>query len=104
MNEVRITINADDFNRLWNTHTSWGYGWNDQLAEGRFKAVNGEMSTKWNHAYWMGDDFTKIILARSWLASQNWAVVWDTACCEYLLLTQYNWDWKNANVNKDHNS
>lgn len=92
MDEVRIKITAEDFNRLWNTHTTWGYGFSDQLAKGRFETVNGEMSTRWQQAYWMGDNYTTVILARSWLSPENYAVVWDTACAEYVILTQYNWE------------
>jgi hypothetical protein len=95
MDEVQIQVTAADFNRLWNTHTTWGYGWSDQLAKGRFETVNGEMSTKWKHAYWLGDNYTVAILARSWLHRQNYAVIWDKACCEYVLLTDYNWNWRN---------
>jgi hypothetical protein len=90
--DVRIKITADDFNRLWNTHTSWGYGFSDQLAKGRFEPVNGEMSTRWKQAYWLGDDYAKVIIARSWLSPDNYAIIWDRTCGEYVLLTQYDWE------------
>jgi hypothetical protein len=105
---VQILMDADDFERLCNNGTAWaGYaedheyggkthpGWRTQISEGRFE-VSGKAgfwpSLRWKQAYWVGPDYTAVILARSFLTAWSFecSVVWDLAePGEWVILTDY---------------
>lgn len=89
-------MDNNDFAHLWNTHTSGGCDWELQIKRNRFQPLDNRdpVTTEHKHLYWMGDNYTTIMIARAWLLSlgKQCSVAFDIACCEYIIATDYHWE------------
>jgi hypothetical protein len=97
---VRIYMNARDFERLTETSTSWADSaerWWSKNRD-RFETEEGEaLSFKWKNAYWVGCSGTAVILAKSFLATMghDYQILWDLDSYEngessgWVVLTDY---------------
>lgn len=96
---ISIEMTEDDFERLTKTSMKWqGLPWAAQ--DGRFENCSSGATTdaapdyKWRMAYWVGDSWLNVILARSYLraAGEDCEVLWDMVEnpeCSYVILTNY---------------
>jgi hypothetical protein len=98
MPEVAITLDQNDFQRLWHTHMRWaGQGWNSEDHADRFETVDDRpIDYLWSNAYWMGDTWASVVLARGYLNALGQAhqvisdIGDDLAYAGYVLLTNYD--------------
>lgn len=80
---MKFSMSHSDFEHITDSGMSWkGIDW--FLQEDRFEVINGKYDDPINfefaHAYWLGEDYTHVILAREYLISQgfpNHQVIWD---------------------------
>lgn len=92
-----ITMDDDDFIHLCTNSAQWAdvTDWADQAKRGRFD-LSGRPghspSLHWKMAYWLGTEYTAVVLARVFLAGRGfeWETVVDTAGDEWVLLTDYD--------------
>lgn len=83
VNAITIQMDENDFDALSSTSMRWaGHGWEDQINrfEGTAEDAPGVRPVfSWAIAYWVGDSWANVILARSFLAAmgEESAVVWD---------------------------
>lgn len=93
--KIEIDMTPADFSRLWNTHSSFGDNWAKGISEGRFEELEARITVNagWEHAYWVSD-WAAVLLCRAYLAAKQEpsTVAWDTACDEFIVLTNYNWN------------
>lgn len=96
INGVEISINAEDFEFLRNNSMAWaGHDWEIQVFDGRFEAAGKagqEPGMHWRRAYWMGPEYTAVILARAFLQAKGFdcEVVFDLAGPgQWMILTDY---------------
>jgi len=91
---VVLEMDAADFGQLWTEHDRWA----DCRSAGSagFEPVtpDGEISLGWAHAYWVGDEWASVMLARGYLASigESCQVVVDLRTdtySPYVILTEY---------------
>lgn len=100
MPQVVIDMDGDDFDHLCESSMRWrGNSWREQA--GRFephgKKYDEDPSWEWSVAYWVGDSFTTVLLARAFLQGlgETYEIVFDTAehpsgaCIGYVILTHY---------------
>lgn len=98
--KIELNINHDDAMRLWTSSTDWNASyadsWAQHIEDGRFehmeKESDEEPSSHWKQAYWFKDDWTTVILFRSFLTAQGHPceILWDLAePGEYVVLTSY---------------
>lgn len=98
MPQVAITVDQSDFQRFWHTHTKWaGQGWDSDDHTERFETLDGgSIDYLWSDAYWMGDTWASVVLARSYLNALGQAhqvisdIGDDPAFAGYVLLTNYD--------------
>ena len=96
---MRIVMDEDDFSYLTENSMNWaGHDWDTQVQAGRFE-VQGTPRVPpglhWRMAYWVGSQYTAVILARSFLTSRGFesqAVV-DGMGADWVILTDYD-AWK----------
>jgi len=97
---VVLQVTAEDFDRLCENS---GIGSIAVEQPGRFEAMNypePPSSTRWHWTYWLGDNYTTVILARAFLAARGFGyeVLYDTAehpngrLYGYVILTDYEND------------
>jgi hypothetical protein len=95
-----IKLNAHDFDLLSFQRMHWATkGWNTGDDAVRFESLlndPNQIGYHWEYAHWVGDDWTRVILARSFLDSINHAyeIVLDTTLerrlsGSYVILTHY---------------
>jgi len=97
--KITVDMEPEDFDCLVEQSMQWGPSLSEQCDNGRFETVGGErdISKTWKMAYWMGDSYANVLLAKSYLKSigHTYDVVWDMAvdqggqCLGYILLTNY---------------
>jgi hypothetical protein len=80
-----MKMTHSDFEHLCETHTKW-HGQNWEIQDGRFEVSSGNYDDPINfefaHAYWVGDNYLNVILAREYLTARGYAdhqVLWDMA-------------------------
>lgn len=114
---VQIVMDDEDFSHLCSNSTAWASGaddktnkgrtfpgWRRQIADGRFElsgSANGQPALHWKIAYWVGSDYTAVILAKSFLAAKGFEcqVAWDLAePGEWVILTDYDYIWQQSAV------
>lgn len=87
---IRIDMSDRDFDLLRRNAMEWcGQGW-DALPD-RFE-YSTEPNWEYAYAYWVGDSWANVMLARSFLEFHGHAheVIWDTAeNPSYVILTDY---------------
>lgn len=91
---IELEMTEKDFERLSTTSMRWGNSW--AAHDGRFehmtKSYDTPPSYRWAMAYWVGEDWSHVMLCRAFLASQghDFEVMWDKADPgEYVILTDY---------------
>lgn len=94
---VVISMDADDFQRLLKISSTRPAM---TIEPGRFQTANGgpmDANWDWSAIYWLGHDYTGMILARAFLASRGYLYKegWDTAGEEsggrgWCIFTDYN--------------
>ena len=99
MKKIEIHMNDGDFEQLAVTSMGWaGHDWSAQSH--RFenwtpgKAFTEEPRWDWRMAYWLGENYTTLILAKSYLAAigEPFEVLWDLAenpDMSYVLVTNF---------------
>lgn len=100
---MKITIDMDDqdFDQLSDTSMAWGPSWQHHINDGRFEHMEKHYATEprtdWAMVYWLGNDWTHVILAKAFLKSkrQKFEVIFDQAELipsepgSYAILTNY---------------
>lgn len=106
---IQLEMGSDDFDHLCNKSTHWaGTEFHDHPE--RFEHATKPYTTppqwNWKMAYWVGDSWAHVILARAFLKSvgEDCEVVWDQAGQpEFVVLTNYIAPyWKEAKTH-EHN-
>jgi hypothetical protein len=89
--QITIEMDQDDFDHLTVSSTNWASTkdtWLKQITEdGRFEMYGkgrtyDEMpGLHWKRAYWLEDGYTSVVLAKAFLAGEqyNYELVWDLA-------------------------
>jgi hypothetical protein len=98
---IQIAMDDADFGYLTENGAEWaaiGSEWAPQIAGGRFMTVpaGGIPFTTWKRAYWLGEDYVHVMLARAFLAAwgHDFQVLSDeTDGGGWVILTDYD-DWK----------
>jgi len=78
--EVTLRINGDDFDRLTLNSMRWSASdWYDQADRFETTSRGEEINWGWTYAYWVGDAWANVILARVYLESigEPYQVLWD---------------------------
>jgi hypothetical protein len=94
---VQISMDEADFRLLIHNAARWaGHGWEEKLS--RFEvqgAPDIPPGTEWQMAYWVGSEYTTVVLARSFLASRGYEsqTVVDLTGNDWVVLTDYD-DWR----------
>ena len=92
---LKIVMDDADFGYLTQNSAEWGTGFAGQVAGGRFETGAHDVPlTSWKRAYWLGDSYTSVILARAFLAAWGYdcQVLIDQASDgEWVILTDYEW-------------
>lgn len=98
---IQITMGDSDFERLTTNSTkwaeSWTSSWEEHVLSGRFEHSTERYDTPprsdWAMAYWVGDDWTHVMLCRAFLLSRGFEceALWDGTVedPEYVILTNY---------------
>lgn len=94
--EIIVKMDGHDFEHLFTNSMQWDQGWSDHVESGRFehmqKAHDEKPSYAWAYAYWLGDDWSHVMLCRSFLEANDYGyeILWDLAePGEFLLLTHF---------------
>jgi len=93
-----LGLTEDDFIRLCTNSAQWAEEaatWVPHILDGRFEGdgkAGNSPSHHWQMAYWVGTEYTAVVLARAFLASRTFEcqTVWDTAGDEWVILTDYD--------------
>lgn len=92
--KIELEMTETDFDRLGTNSMRWGSKWSAQA--GRFehstKKYDTPPSYDWAMAYWVGDDWSHVMLCRAFLAAKGHAceILWDMGePGEYMILTNY---------------
>jgi len=101
--EMIVRMDEMDFEKLTENSAHWGE-WAKNKAD-RWEHATEEYDTEpswdWSYAYWVGEDWSRVILCRSFLESGGWGyshpyeIVWDMAehpngqFLGYVILTNY---------------
>ena len=93
---VVIQVTAADFQRLCENSGQWA-DW--EVPPRRFESLDttSPANGHWQRAYWVGDNYTSVILARAFLAARghDYKILYDTAehpngqAFGYVILTDY---------------
>lgn len=94
---VQINMDDEDFANLCNMAGEWAARadtWTNHLDVERFEFPGDRPSMKWKRAYWLGEEYTAVILAKSFLADRGYSsdVVWDMSSNSdkgWVILTDY---------------
>lgn len=96
---VQISMDEADFGSLTQNSMRWAdgaEGWTERIRDGHFE-VHGTPGTPpsmdWAMTYWLGNEYTSVILARAFLAARGFAcqVIIDLATGpEWMILTDYD--------------
>jgi hypothetical protein len=97
MTEIKIEMTESDFGHLWVMGSQWQGGCSFEEQADRFETVdsdNKEPVWTWKRAYWVGDNWPAVMLARTYLASagHKCEVIWDMgdyANLSYVILTDF---------------
>ena len=96
---VQIVMDEGDFRLLTHNAAKWAGEDDWEVQTGRFE-IQGRPETlpslHWKMAYWVGSEYTTVILAMSFLAAQGFEsqpVVDLASDCEWVILTDYD-DWE----------
>jgi hypothetical protein len=66
MSTLTITLNAEDFENLWDSSMAWsGNDW--ELQDKRFEP---QPKYDWKYSYWF-DSYSALLIARDFLTNQN---------------------------------
>jgi len=91
---VVLEMDAADFGQLWTEHHRWADCRSDGDAGFEPVTPDDEISLGWAHAYWVGDEWTPVLMARCYLVSigESCQVVVDLRAgtySPYVILTDY---------------
>lgn len=78
-----------DFSRLYPIRMQWG------VVKDRYRFEtdeNEEVNFTFQHAYFLGDNYSSVIFAKMFLVSKGYKyqVLWDTTLLQWLIVTNYN--------------
>jgi len=93
-----LGLTEDDFIHLCTNSTQWAEDaadWAPHLRNGRIEGdgrAGNQPSQHWRMAYWLGSEYTAVVLARAFLASRGFEcqTAMDTADDEWMILTDYD--------------
>ena len=101
--KIQIAMDDTDFGYLLHNSAKWADSageWEPQLRNGRFTASEpGVLTGHWKMAYWIGSDYTAVILARAFLAAWGYEcqILTDEASGGgWVILTDYEWKLEEA--------
>ena len=94
---MRIVMDEHDFSLLTQNSAKWaGHDWDTQVQAGRFEIQGTPQippGLHWKMAYWVGSEYTTVVLARSFLASRGYesqTVVDLNGDDDWVILTDYD--------------
>lgn len=105
MPDITITLTDADLAQLTTTTMqlrwsdgAWDSDWPLQVEQGRFELVNPagineKISLNWRYVYWVGSDWTAVVLFRAYLDhhDETYQILWDTTTNGpgYVIVTNY---------------
>jgi hypothetical protein len=94
---VQISMDEADFRLLVHNAAGWaGQNWEEKIGRFEVQGTPGmPPGMHWQMAYWVGSEYTTVVLARSFLASRGYEsqTVVDLTGNDWVVLTDYD-DWR----------
>lgn len=96
---MEILFTGHDFDRMISSSTRWKDGVSEFSDQFENYTDQGQPYDKpvfpgWTYAYWIGEEYTAVVLAKSFLSSLNegYEVLWDTSDEFYgwVIVTNYS--------------
>jgi hypothetical protein len=96
---IQVTMDDADFGYLTENSAEWAPiagEWAQQISAGRFMAMppGAPLLTTWKRAYWLGDAYASVMLARAFLDAwgHDYQLVSDESDGGgWVILTDYEW-------------